>query len=65
MAIEGRYVPSAVDGVRENAEFYERSGGAHGNIHTELGLFIIIVTMRDCRARTTRQIPVMLATPFA
>jgi F420H(2)-dependent quinone reductase len=59
MTIEGTYVPSAVDWVRENVELYESSGGTQGNIHPELGLVIIIVTMRGAKTGDVRKIALM------
>jgi F420H(2)-dependent quinone reductase len=59
MGIEGTYVPSAVDWVRENVEVYEQSGGTQGNIHPELGLAIIIVTMRGAKSGDVRKIALM------
>lgn len=59
MGIEGTYVPSTVDWVRDNVEVYERSGGTEGNIHPELGLVIIIVTMRGAKTGDVRKIALM------
>jgi deazaflavin-dependent oxidoreductase (nitroreductase family) len=59
MAIEGTYVPSAIRWVRENVELYESSGGLQGNAHPEIGVPIVIVTMRGATTGDVRKIALM------
>jgi deazaflavin-dependent oxidoreductase (nitroreductase family) len=59
VTIEGEYVPSPADWVREQVELYERTGGAEGNTLRDTGLPIIIVTMRGRSSGAVRKVPVM------
>ena len=59
MTIEGEYVPSAIDWVREQIEAYERSGGREANTLRDTGLPIIVVTMRGHRTGNVRKIALM------
>lgn len=46
MAIDGDYVPSKLDWVREQVAEYEASGGTRANTLRETGIPVVIVTMR-------------------
>jgi F420H(2)-dependent quinone reductase len=59
MTIEGEYVPSAIDWVREQVEAYERSGGREANTLRDTGLPIIVVTMRGHKTGNVRKIALM------
>ena len=59
MALDGEYVPSTSDWVREQVELYERSGGMQGNTLRDTGLPVIIVTMRGSKTGAVRKIALM------
>ena len=59
MAIEGTYVPSAQQWVRDQVEAYESSGGQRGNTLRDSGLPVIIVTMRGKNSGDVRKIALM------
>ncbi len=59
MVLEGDYVPSPQEWVREQVEAYEASGGARANTLRDTGLPIIIVTMRGHRTGKIRKTPLM------
>ena len=59
MPIEGQYVPSASDWVREQVEEYEASGGTRANTLRESGIPVIIVTMRGRQSGNVRKIALM------
>jgi deazaflavin-dependent oxidoreductase (nitroreductase family) len=58
-SLEGTYVPSAMDWVREQVETYERSGGAEANTLRDTGLPVVIVTMRGAKSGDVRKIALM------
>lgn len=57
--LEGEYVPSPWDWVREQIETYERSGGAEANTLRDTGLPIIVVTTRGNKSGTIRKTALM------
>src|SRR5919199_3839421 len=59
MALQGTYVPSPAQWVREQVEGYERSGGQQANTLRDTGLPIIIVTMRGNKSGKIRKIALM------
>jgi deazaflavin-dependent oxidoreductase (nitroreductase family) len=59
MTLEGEYVPSPSRWVREQVEAYERSGGREANTLRDVGLPVIIVTMRGNRTGKVRKIALM------
>ena len=59
MPIEGEYVPSSADWVREQVEAYERSGGREATTLRDTGLPIIIVTTRGARTGKVRKFALM------
>jgi deazaflavin-dependent oxidoreductase (nitroreductase family) len=59
MPIDGDYVPSAHDWVREQVAEYEASGGTRANTLRETGIPIIVVTMRGRRSGKVRKIALM------
>jgi len=59
MAIEGEYVPSPSDWVRNQVEEYERSGGTSGTTLLDSGLPVVIVTNKGAKTGAIRKTPVM------
>ena len=59
MSIEGQYVPSALEWVRDQIETYERSGGTEANTLRDSGIPIIVVTMKGHRSGNVRKIALM------
>jgi deazaflavin-dependent oxidoreductase (nitroreductase family) len=59
MPIEGEYVPSAQDWVREQVEEYEASGGERANTLRDTGIPVVIVTMRGRTSGKVRKIALM------
>lgn len=59
MAIEGDYVPSALEWVRDQVDLYERTGGREGNTLRDTGIPVIIVTMKGAKSGNVRKIALM------
>lgn len=59
MSIEGEYVPSRSQWVRDQVEAYERSGGREANTLRDTGIPIIVVTMRGRSTGLVRKIGLM------
>ncbi len=59
MVLQGEYVPSAAQWVRDQVEAYERSVGQEATTLRDTGLPVIIVTMRGNRSRNIRKIALM------
>ena len=59
MVLEGEYVPSPAQWVRDQVEAYERSGGQQANTLRDTGLPVIIVSMRGQRSGSVRKIGLM------
>ena len=59
MTVQGDYVPSSAQWVREQVEAYERSGGQQANTLRDTGLPVIIVTMRGNKTGKVRKIALM------
>jgi deazaflavin-dependent oxidoreductase (nitroreductase family) len=57
--LDGEYVPSPRQWVRDQVEAYEQSGGAQANTLRETGLPVIVVTMRGNKTGTIRKIALM------
>jgi len=57
--LQGEYVPSTRDWVREQVEVYERSAGQEANTLRDTGLPIIVVTMRGNKTGNVRKIALM------
>lgn len=57
--LEGTYVPSTSEWVRDQVDAYERSGGTEGNTLRSTGIPVIIVTMRGARSGNIRKIALM------
>lgn len=57
--LEGTYVPSTSERVRNQIETYEKSGGKEGNTLLETGIPVIIVTMRGAKSGNVRKIALM------
>jgi deazaflavin-dependent oxidoreductase (nitroreductase family) len=58
-SLDGEYVPSTMDWVREQIETYERSGGSEANTLRDTGIPIVIVTMRGASSGNVRKIALM------
>jgi deazaflavin-dependent oxidoreductase (nitroreductase family) len=59
MAIEGEYVPSPWDWVRNQVEAYERSGGRSGNKLGGSDWPVVVVTCRGRRTGAIRKMALM------
>ncbi len=59
MALEGNYVPSPAQWVRDQVDLYERTGGKEGNTLRETGLPVIIVTTRGAKSGDIRKLALM------
>jgi F420H(2)-dependent quinone reductase len=59
MTLQGTYVPSAAQWVRDQVDAYERSGGEKANTLRDTGLPIIVVTMRGNKSGNVRKIALM------
>jgi F420H(2)-dependent quinone reductase len=59
MALQGTYVPSSMDWVREQVELYERTGGKEGNTLRDTGIPVILVTMLGASSGNIRKIALM------
>ena len=59
MTVQGDYVPSPAQWVREQVEAYERSGGQEANTLRDTGIPVIIVTMRGNKSGNVRKIALM------
>ena len=57
--LEGTYIPSTSEWVRNQVETYEKSGGTEGNTLLETGIPVIIVTMRGAQSGNVRKIALM------
>ena len=59
MTLQGEYVPSPAQWVREQVEAYERSAGQQANTLRDTGLPVVIVTMRGNKSGKVRKIALM------
>src|ERR687883_1680216 len=59
MVLQGEYVPSPAQWVRDQVEAYERSGGQEANTLRDTGLPIIVVTMRGNKTGKVRKVALM------
>lgn len=59
MPLQGTYVPSTAQWVRDQVELYESSQGQQGNTLRETGIPVIIVTMRGAATGDIRKIALM------
>ena len=59
MALEGNYVPSPAQWVRDQVELYERSGGTKGNTLRDSGIPVVIVTARGASTGNIRKFALM------
>lgn len=58
-SLEGEYVPSTLEWVRDQIDAYERSGGREAATLRDTGIPIIIVTMRGATSGKVRKIALM------
>lgn len=59
MTIQGEYVPSKADWVREQVERFEASNGAEANTLREGGYPIVVITSIGAKSGKVRKNPVM------
>jgi F420H(2)-dependent quinone reductase len=59
MTLQGEYVPSTQDWVRNQVEAYERSGGREANTLRDTGRPVVVVTMRGAKSGNVRKIALM------
>src|ERR687883_1959312 len=59
MVLQGEYVPSPAQWVRDQVEAFERSGGQQANTLRDTGLPIVVVTMRGKKSGAVRKIALM------
>jgi deazaflavin-dependent oxidoreductase (nitroreductase family) len=59
MALQGTYVPSQWDWVREQVETFEATGGAEANTLRDTGDPIVVITSVGARSGNLRKNPVM------
>jgi F420H(2)-dependent quinone reductase len=59
MSLDGEYVPSTAQWVRDQVEAYESSGGQRANTLRDTGLPVIIVTSRGNKSGKLRKTPLM------
>ena len=59
MTLQGEYVPSPFEWVRNQVETYERSGGQEANTLRDTGIPVIIVTMKGKTSGKVRKIALM------
>jgi F420H(2)-dependent quinone reductase len=59
MVMQGQYVPSTREWVRDQVEAYERSGGREANTLRDTGIPIVVVSMRGARSGNVRKIGLM------
>ncbi len=57
--LDGEYIPSTMDWVRDQVETYERTGGREANTLSDTGIPVIIVTMRGKSSGAVRKIALM------
>jgi deazaflavin-dependent oxidoreductase (nitroreductase family) len=59
MSLDGEYVPSTAQWVRDQVEAYESSGGQRASTLRDTGLPVIIVTSRGNKSGKLRKTPLM------
>jgi F420H(2)-dependent quinone reductase len=59
MPVEGEYVPSPAQWVRDQVEEYERSGGTSGTKLLDTDMPVVIFTMRGAHSGLVRKVPLM------
>ena len=59
MSLDGEYVPSTAQWVRDQVELYESSGGTQGTTLRDTGLPVVIVTSRGNKSGKIRKMALM------
>jgi F420H(2)-dependent quinone reductase len=59
MTLQGEYVPSKAQWVREQVEKFEASGGTEANTLRDTGYPIVVITSRGSKSGRLRKNPVM------
>jgi deazaflavin-dependent oxidoreductase (nitroreductase family) len=62
VTLEGQYLPSPAQWVRDQVQQYEASGGEQANTLRYTGLPVIVVTMRGNKTGSVRKIALMRVT---
>jgi F420H(2)-dependent quinone reductase len=57
--VQGEYVPSPRQWVRDQVEVYERTAGAEANTLRDTGLPVVVVTMRGNKTGKVRKVALM------
>jgi F420H(2)-dependent quinone reductase len=57
--LDGEYIPSSLEWVRDQVETYERSAGRDANTLRDTGIPVVIVTMRGKSSGAVRKIALM------
>ncbi|MGA1290535.1 MAG: nitroreductase/quinone reductase family protein, partial [Ilumatobacteraceae bacterium] len=57
--LDGTYVPSTMQWVRDQVDTYERTGGREAGTLRETGIPVIIVSMRGAASGSVRKIALM------
>lgn len=57
--LDGEYVPSTLEWVRDQIETYERTGGQEAHTLRDTGIPVIIVAMRGAKTGKVRKIALM------
>ncbi len=59
MPLDGEYLPSPAQWVRDQVELYEGSGGTEGTTLRETGLPVVVLTIRGAKTGKLRKVPLM------
>jgi len=59
MPVDGEYVPSSAQWVRDQVEHYEGSGGTQGTTLRDTGLPVVVVTNLGAKSGKVRKTPLM------
>ena len=57
--LEGNYVPSTSEWVRDQVDLYERTGGREGSTLLDTGIPVVVVSMRGAKSGNVRKIALM------
>ena len=59
MPLDGEYVPSPEQWVRDQVELYERTGGREGNTLGDRGIPVVVFSTRGAKSGAVRKNPLM------
>jgi F420H(2)-dependent quinone reductase len=57
--VQGEYIPSALQWVRDQIDLYERTAGQQGNTLRDTGIPVVLFTMRGAQTGKVRKIALM------